>query len=168
MRWKLTIIDSALLWAKALGADKIVAISRSRTKEDDSRQLGAADYIATSEAGWETKHANTLDVIIETAGPRTSSPYDGYLSLLRKDGVFIQVGNSGQPLPPINVGPLIVKSINITGSVIGSPKAISEMLELAASLDIRAWVQTRPMKEANNVLLDFEHGKPRYRYCLAN
>ena len=151
-----------------LRSQKIVAISRSRAKEQDARQLGADDFISTSETNWESKYANKLDVIIDTAGPRESSPYDGYLSLLRKDGVFIQVGNSGQPLPRIGVGPLITKSIKITGSVIGSPGEISEMLELAASRDIRAWVETRPMREANNALVDFEQGKSRYRYCLVN
>ena len=157
-----------MLWASALGAEKIVAISRSRAKEQDARQLGADDFVSTSEANWESRYANKLDVIIETAGPRESSPYDGYLSLLRKDGVFIQVGNSGQPLPRIGVGPFIVKSIKITGSVIGSPSEITDMLELAASRGIRAWVETRPMKEANSALVDFEQGKPRYRYCLVN
>ncbi|RMZ03523.1 hypothetical protein D0860_06768 [Hortaea werneckii] len=158
----------ALLWAKALGADRVVAISRGKEKAQDVAALGAVDYIATSESGWETKHANSIDLIVETAGPRPSTPYDGYLNLLSPRGVYVQLGNSGQPLPPINPAPLIVKGVTITGSCIGSPSEIIKMLELASRNDVRAWVQTRPMDEANEAIIDFQAGKPRFRYCLVN
>jgi hypothetical protein len=81
-----------------------------------------------------------------------------------KDGIFIQVGNSGKPLPRIGVGSLIIKPINVTGSVIGSPSEISYMLELAASRSIRAWVETRPMKEANtwNPLIASSTNVPKF------
>lgn len=42
------------------------------------------------------------------------------------------------------------------------------MLDLVAEKKIKAWVQTMPMKEANQALRDFEAGKPRYRLVLVN
>lgn len=62
----------AVLFAKALGADKVVAISRKSDKKQDATQLGATDFIATAEdEDWATKNARTLDVIISTvASPK--------------------------------------------------------------------------------------------------
>lgn len=43
-----------------------------------------------------------------------------------------------------------------------------EMLEFVAEKKVKAWVQTMPMKEANQALRDFNAGKPRYRLVLVN
>ena len=63
-----------ILFAKALGADKVVALSRSNKKRADVLNLGANDYIAMEEdADWSTKHANSLDIIICTvSSPQVS------------------------------------------------------------------------------------------------
>ena len=42
------------------------------------------------------------------------------------------------------------------------------MLELAAEKNIKPWVQTRPMADANQAVQDMEAGKARYRYVLVN
>ena len=42
------------------------------------------------------------------------------------------------------------------------------MLALAVKSKVKPWVQERPMKEANQATVDFEAGKPRYRYVLTN
>jgi alcohol dehydrogenase (NADP+) len=42
------------------------------------------------------------------------------------------------------------------------------MLQLVADKGIRACVETRPMKDANQVLIDMEKGLARYRYVLVN
>lgn len=57
----------AILWAKALGADKVVAIGRKARKADDALKLGADAYVATEEdADWATKNAKSLDIILST------------------------------------------------------------------------------------------------------
>lgn len=156
-----------LLWAKALGADKVVAISRSRSKEQDARKLGADDFIATGEEGWETKNQGSLDLIISSV----SSPkmtLSGYLQLLAYKGRYIQLGIPEAPLPAFMAASLVMKSATMGGSLIGSPKEIEEMLQLAADKKVQAWIQEVPMKDANKALVDFEAGKPRYRFCLVN
>ncbi|TGO26387.1 hypothetical protein BPAE_0060g00020 [Botrytis paeoniae] len=56
-----------ILWAKALGADKVVGISRKANKRDDVLKLGADKYIATDEeADWAKGHARSLDLIVCT------------------------------------------------------------------------------------------------------
>ncbi|KAI5365251.1 Putative alcohol dehydrogenase, zinc-type, GroES-like superfamily, NAD(P)-binding domain superfamily [Septoria linicola] len=156
-----------LLWAKALGADKVVAISRGRSKEEDARKLGADDFIATSEEGWETKHAGSLDLIISSVSS-PKMPLEGYLSLLAFQGRYIQLGIPENPLPNFSAAALVMKRATMGGSLIGAPHEIEEMLQLAADKDVKAWIQTRPMGDANQVIQDFEAGKPRYRFCLTN
>jgi alcohol dehydrogenase (NADP+) len=56
----------------------------------------------------------------------------------------------------------------VGGSAIGSPEEIREMLQLAAERKIKPWVETRPMKDANQAVQDLEAGKARYRYVLVN
>ncbi|EGP87295.1 unnamed protein product [Zymoseptoria tritici ST99CH_1A5] len=156
-----------LLWAKALGADKVVAISRGRTKEEDARKLGADDFIATSEEGWETKHANSLDIIISSVSS-PKMPLAGYLSLLAFRGRYVQLGIPEKPLPEIPAAALVMKNATMGGSLIGAPNEIEEMLQLAADKGVKAWINERPMKEANQAIKDFDAGKPRYRICLVN
>lgn len=56
-----------VLFAKAMGADKVVAISRKADKKADALKLGADEYIATAEdADWSKKHSRSLDLIICT------------------------------------------------------------------------------------------------------
>jgi alcohol dehydrogenase (NADP+) len=56
-----------VLFAKALGADKVVVISRSASKRDDAMKLGADEYIAIEEdQDWAKHHAWSLDLIVST------------------------------------------------------------------------------------------------------
>lgn len=56
-----------ILFAKALGAEKITAISHTHSKEELSKQLGATDFLATADGdkAWEA-HAKSLDVVVIT------------------------------------------------------------------------------------------------------
>lgn len=157
----------ALLFAKALGCDKVVAISRSSSKKDDALELGADEFIATGEnPEWMTKNANSLDLIISTVSG--SFALDAYLNLLDVNGTFVQLGAPDDPLPSFSPMGLIFKNLKIAGSLIGTRQHIRDMLELAKKTDLKAWVQVRPMEEANQVIVDFEKGMPRYRYVLKN
>lgn len=56
-----------IMFAKALGADKVVAISRKDNKKEDALKLGADEYIATDDdPEWATHHARSLDLIVST------------------------------------------------------------------------------------------------------
>lgn len=157
-----------ILFAKALGADRVVAISRKSDKKKDALKLGADDFIATGEdEDWATKHAQSLDLIISTA---TSSkmPIVQYCGLLRFRGTFIQLGAPEDGALEIPAFTLLMKGLKIGGSLIGSPDEIREMLALAAEKGIKPWIQERPMKDANQAILDLNDGDARYRYVLAN
>jgi alcohol dehydrogenase (NADP+) len=56
-----------ILWAKALGADTVVAISRKADKRAEALRFGADDYLATDEdKGFFKKYYGQLDIIIST------------------------------------------------------------------------------------------------------
>jgi alcohol dehydrogenase (NADP+) len=95
-------------------------------------------------------------------------PIQGYLTMLKVGGKLVLVGAPEQPLPPLAVFPLLMNNVFIGGSAIGSPETISEMLELASKEKLHGWIQTRPMTETNQAVLDMQDGKARYRYCLVN
>jgi D-arabinose 1-dehydrogenase-like Zn-dependent alcohol dehydrogenase len=71
-------------------------------------------------------------------------------------------------MPSLNEFQFISKGVKMTGSSIGSPAEIEEMLEFAAEKGIKPWIQERPMSEADTAVRDMEDGKARYRYVLVN
>lgn len=96
------------------------------------------------------------------------APLQDYLGLLRLDGALVQVGLPEDGAFSLHPGLLIGRRIKFTGSAIGSPGEIREMLELAADQDVKPWVQMRPMEDANQAMMDMDAGKARYRYVLQN
>lgn len=81
-----------VLFAKALGADRVVGISRRADKRDDVLKLGADMYIATADdKDWARHNAHTLDLIVCTVSS-ANMPLNDYLGLLKTKGTFIQVG----------------------------------------------------------------------------
>ncbi|CCX05361.1 chaperonin 10-like protein [Pyronema domesticum] len=157
-----------VLFARALGADKVVAISRKASKRADALAMGADLYISTDEdPDWATTHAKSLDLIVSTvSGP--NMPFAGYLQLLRTHGVFIQVGAPEDKLPAISAFSLIGRGLKVGGSLIGSPKEIRDMVELADKKGVKSWVNLWPMTKVNEALIKFEEGVPRYRFVLVN
>lgn len=65
----------AVLFAKAMGADEVVGISRKADKRKDALALGCDDYIGTDdEPGWDKKNASHFDLIISTvSSPKVST-----------------------------------------------------------------------------------------------
>ncbi|KIL84577.1 nadp-dependent alcohol dehydrogenase [Fusarium avenaceum] len=158
-----------VIFAKALGADKVVGVSRKASKKDEVLQLGADAYIATDDdEKWSEKEAGTLDIIVSTVSS-TKMPLDGYLKLLKVGGTLIQVGAPDEgKLPAMNIFTMLMGGLKFAGSGIGSPSEIRDMLELAAEKNIKPWIETRPMEDANQAVLDLVAGKPRFRYVLVN
>lgn len=155
-----------LLFAKAMGAN-VTAISHTSSKKADAEKMGATNFIATAEEGSFKKNASTLDLIIATTNDH-KMPLNDYLSLLKPHGVLVLVGAPEEDLPPFNAFALIVRNVHITGSIIGSPSTIREMLDIAASQNVRSWIQEWPMSKVNEASVAFEDGKARYRFVLVN
>jgi alcohol dehydrogenase (NADP+) len=81
----------AILFAKALGADRVLAFSRKESKGADALAMGADEHIATDETRDWTKDVRSLDLILCTASSPTM-PLTQYLTLLKVGGTFMQLG----------------------------------------------------------------------------
>jgi alcohol dehydrogenase (NADP+) len=91
-----------LLFAKAMGCDKVVAISRTGAKREDAKKMGADVFIATEEEkDWPQKYAASLDLIVSTVSS-PKMPLGAYLRLLKTRGQFIQIGAPEDKLPAFN------------------------------------------------------------------
>ncbi|EPQ26191.1 uncharacterized protein PFL1_06127 [Pseudozyma flocculosa PF-1] len=158
----------ALLFAKALGAEKITAISQTRSKEELARKLGATDFIATSEGpDVFAQHRRSLDLLI-TCNNNGDMPLDKYLTLVRPLGKIVAVGIPEEKMMPTPLAQLAFSGVFLGGSLIGGPGVIQEMLELAAKQNLEPMIEKRNMKDANQAVVDMEAGKPRFRYVLIN
>lgn len=71
-------------------------------------------------------------------------------------------------MPAFSAFSLIAKGVKIGGSMIGSPKDITEMLNFAVEKKVHPFIQEIPMKNANQAIVDMDEGKARYRYVLVN
>ncbi|KAK9239887.1 chaperonin 10-like protein [Lipomyces kononenkoae] len=156
-----------LLFAKALGSDKVYAISRSKAKEADVLAMGAEGIIATKEPGWAKNWKRKFDLIVSTAN-NADMPLGDYLDILKPGGRFVQVGLPEEPIPQLKFGPLVMLNASLLGSLLGSRSEITEMLELSAAKGVKSWVDTYPMEEVNKVLGLMDDGKAKYRFVLSN
>jgi uncharacterized zinc-type alcohol dehydrogenase-like protein len=57
---------------------------------------------------------------------------------------------------------------SISGSPIGSPHQLREMLDVAARHGVHATTEAFPMAKANDAIQKVKKGKVRYRAVLAN
>jgi uncharacterized zinc-type alcohol dehydrogenase-like protein len=90
-----------------------------------------------------------------------------YIQALRPTGTLCFVG-----VPPSAVAvpafPLISGIRTITGSPIGSPSLLREMLDVAARHGVKAQTERFPMSKANEAIEKVKKNKVRYRAVLAN
>lgn len=175
-----------VLFAQALGADLVVAISRREAKRAEALRLGAHDYLATmpeeedddekdgenqqkkkKKPEWFAKYAGQLDLVISTVAS-ARAPLAGYLALLRPRGTLVHVGHPDDGPFVVPPAALVTRALNFAGSCIGSAAETRAMLEFAARANITPWVEERPMRAANQALRDLRDGKARYRLCLVN
>jgi len=154
----------AIQFAKALGAE-VTAFSSTPEKEQEARALGADHFSVSTEASAAIVLKGYFDFIINTVW--ADLDWQGYVTLLRSNGVLCFVGLPGKPIT-IHAGMLLSGQKSITASVIGSRKTIESMLKLAASKGVGAKTELYPMSEVNQALEHAGSNKARYRVVLYN
>jgi len=147
----------------ALGAAETVGISRSANKRDEVLRLGATDYVASSDKSQLDKYLGYFDFILCTLDK--PDDWNVYINLLKTGGMMNFVGIPDGPFL-LPAGPLVFNRKVFTGTVIGSPSKIEEMLALCAEKNILSDVQVYPIEEVDTAYVDFRAGKPRFRFVL--
>ncbi len=152
----------AIQFAHALGCD-VTAISSSPSKRDEALAFGADRFIlAGDKAGMKTLHRG-LDLILYAS--HGEADWTSLVLSLRNNGRIAMVG-----FPPGLVAfepmELVVHQVSITGSLLGSPRVMREMLSFTQAHAIRPKVELMPMPAVNDALRKLKENRARYRIVL--
>ncbi|WP_420236782.1 NAD(P)-dependent alcohol dehydrogenase [Telmatobacter bradus] len=154
----------AIQFARVFGAE-VTAFSTSAAKEEEARALGAHNFINSRESKALKEAAGTMDFILNSAN--ADQDWGTYIQALRPTGTLCFVGVPPSPLS-VHAFPLISGQRSITGSPIGSPYRLREMLDVAARHGVKATTELFPMNKANEAIEKVKKGKVRYRAVLHN
>ena len=109
------------------------------------------------------KEANSFDFILDTV----SAVHDlnAYLPLLKRDGVYCQVGLPDQP-PVIHMGNLLFRRRALSGSIIGGMPETQEMLDYCAEHNIVSDVEVIPIQQINEAFERVVKADVKYRFVI--
>jgi uncharacterized zinc-type alcohol dehydrogenase-like protein len=154
----------ALQFARVFGAE-VTAFSTSAAKEDEARRLGAHNFVNTQDAKAIREVGSSFDFILTTIN--ADQDWMTYIQALRPTGTLCFVGVPPSPIS-VHAFPLIAGIRTITGSPIGSPHMLREMVDVAARHGVKAQTEEFPMAKANEAIDKVKKNKVRYRAVLAN
>jgi uncharacterized zinc-type alcohol dehydrogenase-like protein len=154
----------ALQFARTFGAE-VTAFSTSTAKEKEARALGAHHFVNSRESKAMKDVAGSLDFILTTAN--ADQDWGTYLQALRPTGTLCFVGVPPSPVS-IHAFPLISGMRTVSGSPVGSPYGLREMLDVAARHGVKATVELFPLSKANEAIEKVKKNKVRYRAVLVN
>jgi alcohol/geraniol dehydrogenase (NADP+) len=151
-------------FAKAFGAE-VTAFSTSKEKEAEAKKLGAHHFVNTRETGALKKVAGSFDLLLSTV--TADQDWGAYVNALRPKGMLCALGASPSPMQ-IPVFSLIFGQKNVSGSAVGSPRDLYEMLDVAARHNVKAITERFAMAKANEAVAKVKKYQVRYRAVLAN
>jgi uncharacterized zinc-type alcohol dehydrogenase-like protein len=143
---------------------EVTAFTSSASKAAEAKHLGAHNTLSSTDDAQLAKIAGTLDFVVVTANVKLN--WQAYIEALRPRGHLHFVGAVLEPLA-IGAFPLMVGQKTVSGSPVGSPATIADMLEFCARHDINAVCETFPMSKANEAVDRLRSGEARYRVVLA-
>ena len=155
----------AIQFARVFGAE-VTAFSTSAAKEKDARAHGAHNFANIRETRSLKDVAGKFDVILNTSN--ADQDWSMLLQALRPTGTLCFVGVTPGTVNLGPVFPLISAQRTVTGSPIGSPARIREMLDVAARHGVKAQIEAFPMAKANEAIEKVKKNKVRYRAVLEN
>lgn len=153
----------AVQFSAKMGAETY-AFGTSMAKKDLAIKLGAKDYISIKDKEAMKKAVGTFDLIICTADV-TDQDWNSYVKLGDLDAQFCTVAIPDDPLK-LSAGTLCHFRVNVTGSSIGSPDEIREMLEFSAKNDVRPMIELLPMSQVNKGIEKVKKNDVKFRVVL--
>ena len=154
----------ALKFLNAWGCE-VTAFTSSDSKRDEALAMGAHKTLNSRDPEAIEDAAGTFDFIISTVNVKLD--WNLYVNTLGPRGRLHFVGATLEPLD-LAVFPLLVGQRSVSGSPVGSPATIAQMLEFAKRHDIRPQVEVFPMNEINAAIDHLRSGQARYRVVLSN
>ncbi|KAF9204394.1 hypothetical protein BGZ59_001074 [Podila verticillata] len=151
-------------WAAAMKCKEVIAFSTSNNKRDEAKKLGATRFVNSKDPEEYKAAMHSVDILL-VAGLGRTTDWNELLGLVADRGTFVLLAVPESPFT-INAFELLLRQVNVTGSLIGGRKMAADMLEFAAKHNVRPWIEKKPMTEVNQVLDYVNDGKPRYRVVM--
>jgi len=151
----------ALMFANKLGAE-VTAISTSPSKEKEAREFGAQKFLLLNDAATLKANRRSFDIILFTVSANVDM--NSLLALLDTDGKLVVLG-----LPPehFSVKPgEIIRRVSLTGSSVGSPNEMEDMLAFAAEHKVLPLIERIPFDKVNEGIQRVLDNKARFRIVL--
>ncbi|KAI5805083.1 NADPH-dependent medium chain alcohol dehydrogenase [Geopyxis carbonaria] len=157
----------AVMWIKALGASAYV-ISHSPQKKQDALDLGAVEFIDSTQPDWATPWKLKFDMVLSCADIVAGFDMAAYLGTLKVHGKFWSVGLPDGALPEISPMTLAANGAFVGGSHLGNRQECLEMLQLAAEKGVKTWVQEIQVGEegCKEAVERVKRNDVRYRFAL--
>lgn len=152
----------ALQFLNAWGCE-VTAFTSSDSKREEALELGAHHTLNSRDPEVLEAAAGSFDLIISTVNVKLD--WNTYLTTLKPRGRLHFVGATTEPLD-LNVFNLLMAQRQVSGSPVGSPAAIADMLEFALRHNIAPKVEHFPMSKVNEAFARLESGEARYRIVL--
>lgn len=152
----------AIKIAHAMGA-KVTMITRSPSKGEDAKLLGADEVLLSSDRGAMRAQRDSFDFLINTIP--VGHDVDPYLNLLKLDATMVLVG-ALEPLTKINGSQLIRKRKNLAGSLIGGLKETQEMLDFCAANNVHPEVEMINIQDINQAWNRVKKADVKYRFVI--
>ncbi|OLL98205.1 Alcohol dehydrogenase [Pseudonocardia sp. Ae406_Ps2] len=148
--------------AAAMGAE-VTVLSRTLSKQEDGKRLGADHYFATEDESTFSELAGRFDLIVNTVAAQI--PVDAYLGLLKLDGTMVNVGVPEGPLSYHGFS-LVASRRSLAGSKIGGIRETQEMLDFCAEHGLGADIETISCDQVDEAWERVVRGDVRYRFVI--
>lgn len=142
---------------------EVTAFTSSANKADEARNLGAHHIVNSRNDAELEKVTGKFNFIINTTNVNLN--WEGYLNSLAPKGRLHTVGIVPDAIP-VPAFPIIMGQKSVSGSPLGSPATVNQMLEFSARHCIEPVTEEFPMSDVNNALEHLKSGKARYRVVL--
>jgi len=133
--------------AKAMG-NTVTAISTSPNKEAAAREIGADNFVVSTDSESMKTAAKSLDLILNTVS--ASHNLNHYLGLLDVKGVLVQLGLVMTPHPVLQL-PLMFSKHSIAGSLIGGLPETQDCIDFCFKHNIIPKVKVVNFKDLSGV-----------------
>ncbi|KAI1822566.1 alcohol dehydrogenase [Xylaria intraflava] len=159
----------ATMFANALGAE-VTVISHSSGKKEDALKLGAKHFVSSAEKDWAKPLAFTFDFMLSTTKMLPSAVLAEYLSTLKVNRKFHQVGLPDEAIKELRPQQLMTNASSIGSSHVGSRAECLAMLKFVAEKRLFPIVETIPVSEKGcaEAVERVKTNKVRYRFTLVD
>jgi uncharacterized zinc-type alcohol dehydrogenase-like protein len=154
----------ALQFLRAWGCE-VTAFTSSHAKQKEAKAMGAHHVLDSRDPGVLEMAAGRFDLILSTVHAKLD--WNAYVGTLRPKGRLHLVGATLEPLD-LGVFPLIMAQRSVSGSPVGSPGTIANMLAFAAQHEIKPVIESYRFDQVNEAIAHLKSGKARYRIVLSH